>query len=177
MTRVRLTPKQSRFVDEYLIDLNATQAAIRAGYSEKTARQVGAENLSKPDIASAIEARTQERSERTQINADMVLQGILHNVRRCEQGEVVRNSRGEPMMIETLDGEMAVAYRYDASNALKGYEMLGKHLKLFTDRHEHEGAETVTRIELVAAEMERMEPEEASKLYREMLKEPGKRKH
>lgn len=53
-----LTDKQQRFVAEYLIDLNATQAAIRAGYSEKTARQVGSENLSKPDIGDAIaEAR------------------------------------------------------------------------------------------------------------------------
>lgn len=169
-----MTPKQQRFVDEYLIDLNATQAAIRAGYSEKTARQVGAENLSKPDIAAAIEAQAQERSQRTKIDADMVLQGILHNIRRCEQGEVVRNSRGEPMMVETPDGEQAVAYRYDATNALKGYEMLGRHLRLFTDRHEHEGAETVTRVELVAPDME---PQEASKLYREMLREPSKRKH
>jgi phage terminase small subunit len=71
-----MTPKQQRFVDEYLIDLNATQAAIRAGYSERTARQAGAENLSKPDIATAIEAHTQDRSERTQIDADMVLQRL-----------------------------------------------------------------------------------------------------
>ena len=49
-----LTSKQERFVSEYLIDLNATQAAIRAGYSERTARQAGSENLSKPDIAEAV---------------------------------------------------------------------------------------------------------------------------
>ena len=169
-----MTPKQQRFVDEYLIDLNATQAAIRAGYSEKTARQAGAENLSKPDIAAAIQASTQERSERAKIDADMVLQGILHNIRRCEQGEVVRNARGEPMMVETPDGEQAVAYRFDATNALKGYELLGKHLRLFTDRHEHAGTEAVTRVELVAPDME---PAESSRLYREMLREPTKRKH
>jgi len=50
-----LTPKQQRFVEEYLIDLNATQAAIRAGYSEKTAYSVGHENLKKPEIQKAIE--------------------------------------------------------------------------------------------------------------------------
>ena len=49
-----LTPKQQRFVEEYLIDLNATQAAIRSGYSEKTARDIGCENLAKPNIAKAI---------------------------------------------------------------------------------------------------------------------------
>ena len=72
----KLTPKQQRFVDEYLIDLNATQAAIRAGYSPKTAQQIGAENLSKPVIAEAIEAAQLERSERTKITADSVLQEL-----------------------------------------------------------------------------------------------------
>ena len=54
MTAKKLTPKQNRFVEEYLIDLNATKAAVRAGYSEKTARQIGSENLSKPAIQEAI---------------------------------------------------------------------------------------------------------------------------
>ncbi|CCQ72407.1 terminase small subunit [Magnetospira sp. QH-2] len=49
-----LSPKQQRFVEEYLLDLNATQAAVRAGYSERTARQIGSENLSKPDIQQGI---------------------------------------------------------------------------------------------------------------------------
>ena len=54
----KLTPKQQRFIDEYLIDLNATQAAIRAGYSPRTARQIGQENLSKPVIAAAVAKAT-----------------------------------------------------------------------------------------------------------------------
>ncbi len=53
---IALTQKQQRFVDEYLVDLNATQAAVRAGYSEQTARRIGPENLSKPDIAEAVAA-------------------------------------------------------------------------------------------------------------------------
>lgn len=68
-----LTPKQQRFVEEYLVDLNATQAAIRAGYSEKTAYSIGQENLNKPEIASAIEAAQKKLSERTEITQDMVL--------------------------------------------------------------------------------------------------------
>lgn len=68
-----LTDKQRRFVDEYLIDLNATQAAVRAGYSKATARQAGAENLSKPVIADAIAAAKDVRSERTGITADRTL--------------------------------------------------------------------------------------------------------
>lgn len=71
-----LTPKQELFVKEYLVDLNATQAAIRAGYSQKTARQVGAENLTKPVIADAITAAQGKRAERVEIDADWVLRRL-----------------------------------------------------------------------------------------------------
>ena len=68
-----LSTKQRRFVEEYLVDLNGTQAAIRAGYSPRTARQIASENLSKPDIADAIAEAQAARSQRTQITADRVL--------------------------------------------------------------------------------------------------------
>lgn len=68
-----LTEKQDRFCEEFIIDLNATQAAIRAGYSEATARQMGAENLSKPVIQEKIQILKDARSQRTEITADMVL--------------------------------------------------------------------------------------------------------
>lgn len=71
-----LTPKQRRFVEEYLVDLNATQAAIRAGYSEGTAYSIGQENLKKPVVALAIQQAQQERSDRTQITQDMVLKEL-----------------------------------------------------------------------------------------------------
>ena len=71
-----LTPKQGRFVAEYLIDLNATQAAIRAGYSAKTAGSVGSENLSKPEIAEAIQKAMKAREQRTEVTQDRVLQEL-----------------------------------------------------------------------------------------------------
>ena len=71
-----MTKKQKRFVEEYLIDLNATQAAIRAGYSPDTAQQMGSENLSKPVIKNAIDKAIAERSRRTGINQDRVIQEI-----------------------------------------------------------------------------------------------------
>lgn len=77
MTLKPLTDKQARFVDEYLIDLNATQAAIRAGYSQKTARSSGHENLTKPDILDAITVRQKERRDRLQFDADKVLQRLI----------------------------------------------------------------------------------------------------
>jgi phage terminase small subunit len=71
-----LNSKQQCFVDEYLIDLNATQAAIRAGYSEHTAYSIGHELLSKPEIALAIQEAQAERSRRTQITQDRVLEEL-----------------------------------------------------------------------------------------------------
>lgn len=68
-----LTAKQALFAKEYIVDFNATQAAIRAGYSERTADAIGHENLKKPNIASAIKIEQDKRSERTEITADMVL--------------------------------------------------------------------------------------------------------
>ena len=71
-----LTEKQARFVAEYLVDLNATQAAIRAGYSEKTAEAIGYENLRKTQIAAAIEKAIKDRQKRTEITQDMVLREL-----------------------------------------------------------------------------------------------------
>jgi len=73
----KLTPKQERFVSEFLVDLNATDAARRAGYSSKTAAEMGYENLRKPHIAEAIAKAKAERSERLQIDADFVLEELV----------------------------------------------------------------------------------------------------
>lgn len=107
----KLTPKQRRFVDEYLIDLNATQAAIRAGYSPRTANRIGAENLSKLDIQQEIETRQKEREQRTEITQDYVLQKLK----------------------EITDQQASDAQDSDLkySNKLKALELLGKHLGLF----------------------------------------------
>ena len=76
MAQRKLNPKQQRFVEEYLIDLNATQAAIRAGYSPKTATAIASENLSKPRISAAIACAMAERSKRTGITQDRILEEL-----------------------------------------------------------------------------------------------------
>lgn len=134
-----LTAKQEQFVKEYLIDLNATQAAIRAGYSEDTARVIGPENLSKPAVQAAIQQAMEERSKRTGITSDYVLNTIVDTLERCKQARPVLDRKGKPVMVETPGGELAPAYTFEASAVLKGCELLGKHLKLFTDKVEHEG--------------------------------------
>jgi phage terminase small subunit len=70
---VALTPKQERFIEEYLVDLNATQAAIRAGYSEATAYSIGHECLKKPEVAAALRDARRQRAQRLQLTADDVL--------------------------------------------------------------------------------------------------------
>lgn len=72
----KLTPKQQRFVDEYLIDLNATQAAIRAGYSPKTANRIAAENLSKPVIQAAIQQRQKKNETKLEISQERIIREL-----------------------------------------------------------------------------------------------------
>lgn len=117
----KLTAKQEQFCKEYLIDLNATQAAIRAGYSENTASETGYENLRKPQLAEKIQALMSERSKRTEIDADYVLSGIKDLTDRLTFSE-------------------------DPAKAYKGYELLGKHLKLFIDRVEQESVVHIQEI-------------------------------
>lgn len=134
-----LTPKQQRFVEEYLIDLNATQAAIRAGYSEKTAAVIGAENLIKPNIAKAIQEAQNKRTERTEITQDYVLSNIKKVVERCMQQEAVQSRDGSPLLVEGPEGNLACLFEFKEQGALKGLELLGKHLGMFKDKIEHTG--------------------------------------
>jgi phage terminase small subunit len=135
----RLTPKQAAFVQEYLVDLNATQAAIRAGYSEDTAKAIGHENLTKPDVAEAIQEAMDQRAARTKITTDYVLATVYQTVERCKQATPVLDRRGEPVLVETPTGALVPAYVFDAKAILKGAELMGKHLKLFNERIEHTG--------------------------------------
>lgn len=107
MTKPKLTLKQQRFVEEYLVDLNATQAAIRAGYSKKTAQRIGSENLSKPLVEAAIMNSMDKRSKKTAVTAEMVVEGLLKEAR----GDDVKDST--------------------ASARVSAWEKLGKHLGIF----------------------------------------------
>lgn len=109
-----LTDKQQRFVDEYLIDLNATQAAIRAGYSEKTAKEIGSENLTKPNIAKAITEAQEKLSNKAQVTVEMVVQGLLKEAQDYAEGST-------------------------QSARVSAWAHLGKHLGMFTEKVQHSG--------------------------------------
>jgi phage terminase small subunit len=156
-TEKPLTPKQAAFVREYLIDLNATQAAIRAGYSAKTAQEIGSENLSKPIIAKAIQEAMGKRAEKLEITADRVL-AELAKMAFFDPRKLFAPD-GSPVSIQDLDDDTAAAvagldvleeYRGSGDEReFVGYTKkikladkrgalvdLGRHLKLFTDKIE-----------------------------------------
>jgi len=129
-----MTAKQERFVAEYLIDLNATQAAIRAGYAEKGAAVEGSRLLANPKVAAAVAAAQAERAKRTEITQDYVLNTIRDTIERCKQAEPVTYQNGDPVMINTPDGDIVPAYKFNAGGVLRGAELLGRHLAIFNDK-------------------------------------------
>lgn len=156
----KLTNKQARFVEEYLIDLNATQAAIRAGYSKKTAKDIACENLAKPNISEAIAKAQEKRSKRTEVTQDRVLQELAKIGFSDIRGLLTPGGNLKP--VEDWDDELAGAVSsvevvtkpsidengektvehvhklrvWDKNSAL---EKLGKHLGMYIDRVEHSG--------------------------------------
>lgn len=127
---VTLTEKQERFCDEYLIDLNATQAAIRAGYSGKNARNIASENLAKPNIKKYIEDRMAQKATKLIADQDEVLKYLTGVMRNEESEEVV-------IVEGTGDGcSEARVIKKDASikDRVKAAELLGKRYSLFTDK-------------------------------------------
>ena len=143
-----LTAKQQRFCDEYLIDLNATQAAIRAGYSKKTARVIGQENLLKPAIRDYIEKRMAEKEKALIADQDEVMKYLTSVMRRELTEHVVvtlveEQSTYEPdgegkMRKQTVKSEKPEIVEIPArlADANKAAELLGKAYALFTDKLE-----------------------------------------
>lgn len=119
------------FCKEYIVDLNATQAAIRAGYSKKTAKDIACENLAKPYLQEEIQRLMAKRADKVDIKAQDVLKSIIDIRDRCMQSEPV---------YERLGGEMEKTgeYKFDATNALKANDMLMRHLGEYTDKVEME---------------------------------------
>ena len=126
----KLTDKQKEFVRQYLVDLNATQAAIRAGYSMKTAYRQGADHLQKTSIREAIEKAQAKRARRVEVTQDYVLSNLVEVVERTMQRAPVTDRKGE----QVTDEEGRAVWTFDAKNANRALELLGKQLGIFTDK-------------------------------------------
>jgi len=157
-----LTPKQERFVQEYLVDLNATQAAIRAGYSAKTADRIGPELLGKTWVAAAISARQAKRADKLEISQDRVLLGLAR-IGFADIRELVTWKDGRLSLIDSdkLSDAIAMAI-VEVSQGPNGLRVkladkkgalvdLGKHVGLFTNKLELTGKVTLDDLVLEAA--------------------------
>ena len=157
-----LTAKQAAFVREYLVDLNATQAAIRAGYSKKTANVIASELLAKPNIKSAIQEEMKKRAERTEITADKVLKEFAKLA--FFDPRKLFDDKGNPKDITELDDDTAAALagldvvqdidpdtgitsytkKYKLASKQAALDSLGRHLGMFLDRTEINASVAVT---------------------------------
>ena len=154
----QMTPKQKLFCEEYLVDLNATQAAIRAGYSKKTAAVVGYENLTKPHIAEAIEKSMEERQKRIHITQDRVLQELsriaFFDIRKLyrEDGTLKRMNELDDESAAVLSGvDVIETHIQDSENTatqtkkVKVFDKTAaltlamRHLGILNDKVEHSG--------------------------------------
>lgn len=131
---VKLTDKQKRFIEEYLIDLNATQAAIRAGYSERTAYSIGEENLKKPEIKRAIEEAQLNRSSRVQITQDDVIRMLIENIEKSSGTKQVVITQTRKSEDGEFVGDDIAQFVYEPSSVNKALELLGRHLGMFKDK-------------------------------------------
>lgn len=155
----KLTAKQQRFCDEYLTDLNATQAAIRAGYSAKTAKQIGQENLTKPDIREYIDKRMSEKEEALVAKQDEVMKYLTAVMRREMVENIVvtvseEKSYYEPdengtmrKRSERKETPQIVEIPAQLRDANKAAELLGKAYGIFTDNVSLEGAAKVVIVD------------------------------
>ena len=127
-----LTAKQQRFCDEYLIDLNATQAAIRAGYSRRSARQIADKNMSKADIKAYIDARMAEKESQLIADQDEVLKYLTSVLRGESQStEIVVEGVGEG-----CSEARAIEKAPSEKDRLKAAELLGKRYGIYTEKVE-----------------------------------------
>lgn len=126
----KLTPRQQRFCDEYLIDLNATQAAIRAGYSEKTAKQIGQQNLTKLDLKNYIKEQMDKKEKELIADSDEVMRYLTSVLRGKSEAHVLAR--------DEIGADKIIAKPPDEKERLKAAELLGKAHMIFTEKVQQE---------------------------------------
>lgn len=149
---LHLPEKRRRFVEEYLIDRNGTQAAIRAGYSPKSATEQASSLLRIPNVAAVVEEASKETSEACAITAEYVLTSLKAVADRCMQATpVMVFSREGP--VQKIDEDGNAVWEFDSQGANKALELLGKHKKLFTDKVEASGPNGAPLVEVVIRDL------------------------
>ena len=139
-----LTDKQRKFVSEYLVDLNATQAAIRAGFSERTAGSMAQKLVAKSHIQEAIKAAQAQREKRTLVTVDYVVSSLREVAERCLQKSPVTNAKGK----QVQDEQGRDVWKFDSAGANRALELLGKHVNAFGERKEEAPEDLPVAIEV-----------------------------
>lgn len=138
MSDRKLSARQKRFVDEYMLDHNGTQAAIRAGYSEATAKQTAYRVLRYEHVAAEIAEREKERRLRLGLDADWIVQQLVTVYEKSLVGAPRTSSTGKLHYATDDDGNRFAISDWSPSGANKALELLMKHLGIAPDRHELE---------------------------------------
>lgn len=135
----KLTIKQKRFVDEYIISGNATDAAIKAGYSKRTAKSIGAENLTKPDIVNALREKEREIQSKKIAKQEEVLEYLT---------SILRNEQTQQTLIGVGKGVQAITdIELSAADKIKAAELIGKRFGMWTDKVELESNSQVVIVD------------------------------
>ena len=146
----RLTNKQARFVEEYLVDLNATQAAIRAGYSQKTAYRIGAELLQKTSVSKSIQDSMQKRSAKTEVTAERILEelskiafndvrsifdehGALRRIADLDDNAAACIAGCDIVTVNKGEGEVEHVAKIKMTDKIRALELCGRHIGMFKE--------------------------------------------
>jgi len=142
------TVKQQKFIDEYLIDLNATQAAKRAGYSPKTAKSQGQRLLTKEEIHAQIEKKLAKNAEKAGITAQKVIEGLIEVNARCLQKKPVMVwDKAERKMKQKTDPDTGEGiWNFDSTGANRSLELLGRYLGLFERDNSQKTQDVVVNV-------------------------------
>lgn len=146
----KLTPKQQRFADEFLCDLNATQAAIRAGYSSKNANNIASENLAKPNIRAYIDERMAVHSARTGVNQERIIRELARiafldptQLVNMDNAEIDDDASADDraaiasVKVKTMSGDVEMIEReIKFADKIKALELLGKRFGMWIDKQQ-----------------------------------------
>lgn len=135
MNQKSLKPKEKRFISEFLLDNNATQSAIRAGYSRRSARQIANRLMTKDYIRCEIDGKLRKIEEKILVTKEFVIGGLKEVAERCMQHiPVMVFDKEKKLMTQKIDEGGEGVWEFDSSGANRSFELLGKHLSLFVDR-------------------------------------------
>lgn len=149
----KLTDKQQRFCEEYVVDFNATQAAARAGYSKKTSQQQGTENLAKPVIKKKIDELKKQFVERVNVKKEDIINELSKIAFSNFYANIIKLGKGKGLTIDEestiaqfseTDTQFGTTKKYKGYDKIKALELLGKHLAMFTDNVNSTNTNVVT---------------------------------